>query len=669
LAQPKLQSIEVDDIPLSTRSRMRVLANDLAGALVFGYGLNCSSHIFTMGKTSDFIGHTMQHIVERLVAEREDALTKDSAVKARRTPKQNASVGALRAAMRASDGSSPAVVSELCGHPTSPDGDGLVAQKAALLVIDRTCDMLTPGVQSDRSPLAHRIINTLSRQSAAPGTSASQPAGSSTSLKGYTLCDLHPDQGLRSGAVESLAPSLADTISPLSQVITSRGEQAGIHALCGGLRELAAAQGTKASFGNTIADAEIVLRSVVHNADYKIVPSLYSARTSKLIGHAISAIAAANHATNNSSAIFSGSDIKFRISYEVRRAREHALLKILSAPKAGIAEAVSFIVSFLARKAIDRKQATDPCAGPPCILHTIHLVVISLSIVGCDFGTERATAAESLAVAKEAIVDRVVALQDSTGAGSSGFEELTVLEHCGLLITQAKTLSEINRSVDAVMHRLLEHAVENESGMFGGDSSSILRFNGAFADAARSQLRSQHVRLSHSDRDGAGIASSSAGEVVGLLGLLVGNILDAACEVDDRFGIGKGRNAHKIPFPLDILTHVQSPLERLKRAGLGLLSRGFSLWNGESAAIAPKLGRGVNADGLAHPADYDTLVVFVVGGVSYREIAQIQEQVELYYDTNDALSGELPRHKKRIRVIVGSTRTISSSNLLDILIN
>jgi hypothetical protein len=672
-AQPKLHSIEVEDIPLSTRSRMRVLANDLAGALVFGYGLDCTSHIFTMGKTSDFIGHTMQHIVERLVAQREDALTKDFAVKARRTPKQHASVGALRAAMRASDGSSPAVVSELCGHPQSPDDDGLVPLKAALLVIDRTCDMLTPGVQSDRSPLAHRVINTLNRQSAAPRSSVPQPTGSTTSLKGHTLCDLNPGQRLQFGAVESLSPSLADTIGPLSLAVTCspRGEQDGIQALCGGLRELAEAQGTKTRVGNTIADAESILRNVLQNVNNKSVPSLYSARNSKLIGHTLSAIAAVNHATKASGAVCSSSDIKFQITYDIRRARERALLQILSAPKAGLAEAVSFIVSFLAHRALDGRQATDPCGGPPCILHTILLIVMSLSVVGCDFGNERecATTVECLSVAKEALVDRVVSLLDSTGIGSSGQEELTVLEQFGMHFLQTKTLSEINRLVDVVMNRLLEHAVENESGMFEGDSSSILRFNGAFAGAARLQLRSQHGRWAQSVRGDASVASSSTDDVVGLLGLLVGNILDAACEVDDRLGIGKGRNSNKISFPLEILSHVQSPLERLKRAGFGLLSKGFSLWNGEAAAIAPKHGRGVNVDGLAHPADYDTLVIFVVGGVSYREIAQIQEQVELYYDTNTASSGELLRHKKRMRVIVGSTRTISSSNLLDMLIN
>ena len=75
-------------------------------------------------------------------------------------------------------------------------------------------------------------------------------------------------------------------------------------------------------------------------------------------------------------------------------------------------------------------------------------------------------------------------------------------------------------------------------------------------------------------------------------------------------GSGSGSGGEDI---LSAFEHVESPIQQLKRAGLGLLSRGL----GSLGLQAP----------VAAPADAPiegVVVVCVVGGVSYVEVGQVQ---------------------------------------------
>ena len=682
--QPSLHSIDVNDIPSATRSRMRVLVHELAGALVFGYSLDCSSHVFTLGKTADFIGHTIQPAIERLVALRDEALNTGTFGSVKRIHKQNMNVGAIRAAMHLSDGTPTEVLRQLYGQqPQNPNGDSLIAQRASLLIIDRASDMLTPGVQTSAAPLAHRIINTLQRHRVKlQQSSAHSGKGVSTGIetpKSYSLCDLNPQQ-LQGSLMEGFVPSLVDATSAyaISACTSSKGEEQGITELCSSLNSLAKIQGKEGTgvSGNSIEAAEATLRSVIHNATNNSTPSfsLYGLQSSTLLGHAVSAVAAFKQA-GEFNVISSVSDVAFQVSYEVRRAREHALLQILSVPNSGLAESIPFVLSFFSNSSSlsNKKCVRDPCIGQSCVLHTLFLLLMTVSLVGCGSKDESehlrndyAAAAASLSLVSDAIVDRIVYLQDVSSVGTHNRTgELEALKRCGFDFVQSNSLSEITRAVEAIMGRILEHALDNDvKAVLEADSDVQSKFSGTFARVARSQLRAEYIGTGGGRAIARTLSSSSVTtkdiNIIGLLALLVGSILEKACDADGLVG-WHAASCRRITLPLQMLMHVQSPLEKLKQAGLGLLNKGLSLW-GSSDSIVQGVGRSINSDGQAHPADYETLVVFVIGGISYRELSQIQEQLELYYSNHD----EDERYEtKRMRVIVGSSRTYSSVNMLD----
>jgi hypothetical protein len=185
--QAIVNDIEVEHIPSKCRHHMRVLAHELAGALVYNYHVDCSQHIFTCGKTSEFIGFTLQPIIESLLKHRMISLQQahsnsisggggtSNGIKASLESKAKGGIRsgvhkentriidvAQRVAMRWGE-ASPLLMSELYGQSVGAGAGGvgtttgdagvgeemneiLQPEKASLLLIDRTCDLFTPSI-------------------------------------------------------------------------------------------------------------------------------------------------------------------------------------------------------------------------------------------------------------------------------------------------------------------------------------------------------------------------------------------------------------------------------------------------------------------------------------------------------------------------------------------
>jgi len=653
--QPCIHNIDVEHIPACTRACMRVLAHELAGALVFGHHLDCTSHMFSVGKTADFIGHTMQPVLEHLLRDRAAALE----------PVQQPQRAGLKAALQLSEGG---VL--LYGQHLTPDGDGRSAQKASLLLVDRVCDLVTPAVHTAAAPLAHRIVNALQRQREATAAGSEERRN-----RGAPLCDLRPTQ-----TATGVAASMLDVSSAYAQTVVSSsgGEEHAISELCQALRAVAAEVGTDSAptAGRGIADAERLLSGILQHVNTRgaVASAAARLRHSTLFSNAASAICAYKMSTH--AAVDEGGEgeiLRFRVPYEARNAREQALLQLLCVPGTGLSEAIPFILSFLTPSS---SRPADPCAGAACILHTLSLLMISISLVGCggdedrgDAGGDSAAVSESLSLATSALVERVISLRDnarSSGGHDPDSRELSLLEQCGLIPPNSSSLSEITHFVDAAMDRLLEHALENHARacVMAGDASAeaAAKSSGLFARAARKQLRANSTGSVGRTVSRTVNRMTGKTEIIGLLARIVGTVVDTACNVDG-LGDAKHRSSsdRQLTLPLDMLLHVESPLEKIKRAGLGFLTKGLSLWGGGGAVVRGS-GRSINANGEPHPADYDTLVVFVIGGISYRELGQVREQLELYYSKEE---GANTYTKKRMKVILGSTGILSAVDLLD----
>mgnify|MGYP005990743657 CR=1 FL=1 len=663
--QPCIHDIDVQDISADKRGQMRVLAHELAGSLVFGHNLDCLSHMFTIGKTADFIGHTMQPVLERLLQQRATALD----VEGQKGQKAQERHAGIRAALQLSE---RGVL--LYGQHLTPDGDGRSAEKASLLLIDRVCDLVTPAVHTATAPLAHRIVNTLRRQVEALTGAA---GGGGLHERNVHLCDLQP--GAPSHTVGGIAASLLDVRSPFAQTTTSSsgGEAAACEELCGALRGLAKEAGLDAAaaspLGRTIADAEQLLQQIMQHVGDKssLAGASFRLRHAPLLGLAAGAVCAFRSPAEDKTREVLG----FRVPFEVRSAREHALLQLLCVPGAGLAEAIPFITSFLTPS----PRSADPCVGDACVLHTLSLLMISISLVGCggsedegDANGDSRAVLQSLSLATSAVVERVIALHDNASVVDSG--ELALLVRLQLVPPHTSSLSEITHFIEGVMDRFLEHALDNHARASSvlGDASSdaAAACSGTFARAARKQLRANSIGSVGRSVSRTVNRLTGKTDIIGLLARMVGVVIDTACNVD---GLGdskhRGSSERQLMLPLDMLLHVEAPMDKIKRAGLKFLSKGLSLWgSGGGSAVVQGSGRSVNANGLPHPADYDTLVVFVIGGISYRELGQVREQLELYYGCGGATGGSTYA-KKRLKVIVGSTSTLSVDNLLELFIH
>jgi len=115
----------VEDLTPPQRATLKHLAHEIAAASVFDLGLDPTSSIFTMGKTSALVGHTLQQLLEGQLEERRQR----------------------------------ALVLEQKGQDAPA-----VCRSATLLLVDRSCDLFSPSQHDGAGPLVHRILSMLPRQ-------------------------------------------------------------------------------------------------------------------------------------------------------------------------------------------------------------------------------------------------------------------------------------------------------------------------------------------------------------------------------------------------------------------------------------------------------------------------------------------------------------------------
>jgi hypothetical protein len=122
---------------------------------------------------------------------------------------------------------------------------------------------------------------------------------------------------------------------------------------------------------------------------------------------------------------------------------------------------------------------------------------------------------------------------------------------------------------------------------------------------------------------------------------------------------GSGTRITNSATSMSCFEHIETPIQQLKRASLGLLSQGLG-----------RLGFGAGAAGnprRTHPAAQTTVVIVVIGGISLKEVAEVQALVNSHYHGDEG-NFERERHpstkvSEPIKVILGST-CLTSSDLL-----
>ena len=106
--------------------------------------------------------------------------------------------------------------------------------------------------------------------------------------------------------------------------------------------------------------------------------------------------------------------------------------------------------------------------------------------------------------------------------------------------------------------------------------------------------------------------------------------------------------------PLSMMEYIESPMAKLKRAGLGLLSQGLGAFGFGGGSTNPARSSeprmGIEAP---HPGDSPVIVIFVVGGIVHSELEQIRA----------ALVAHRQQQQNAPRVIIASNRSLSAPEL------
>jgi hypothetical protein len=106
---------------------------------------------------------------------------------------------------------------------------------------------------------------------------------------------------------------------------------------------------------------------------------------------------------------------------------------------------------------------------------------------------------------------------------------------------------------------------------------------------------------------------------------------------------------------LTCFEHIETPIQQLKRAGLGLLSQGLGRSVGMQIErffcanlLSNRLGfAGASMSSRPHPAAQSTIVIIVIGGISLKEVTEVQNEIRKHYEKNP---GTAP-----VKIILGST--------------
>lgn len=693
-----IHHIEAAELPYHAKVRLRCLAHELAGALVHDLNVAADTHIFALGKTSSLLGHSMQPIMTALLQQR-IALDEEDHI----DPRESEHGSGLR-------GLDAAAATQLardvrtggfnkCNRPPPPI-------TASLLLLDRTEDLFTPSSHSP-SPLAHRILSTLPRTVGTYLAAVDDDSGDRHGLtqpaviqKTYPLCDVdvcsaviaeiasYPDDaGLRATGVDlplaalsslpyELNPSIcgctgwtncdaSSKINELYGALYTRSEEDSRAMLVSSLKDAIVRQGAKEpppkkrGYG---AEILAYTQALMGNGKRGIKACVQERELLAICGTVIesmqrSASKAAAATGKGSSPSINGVLAGWQCSFEVKAARERALDDILQAALSSFAECVPFLLSFLhpemcsKTKASESSTNTDPCMGPPDVAHLLTLCTRAASLLGLQGRVLSSDGANfesnPLAQALRQDLQRFFsAIGDHICSGRASAGELNHLVSMGLL--PAQVVEELSAEDEKD-----EWADEEED-----DYARRRRIELQMADVT-SNWHNRVMELASSLRSGCDEDGSPTAVVDMLERLKRVSKHDPEGGTTPRLSDDRATGSDKSQLPgVAALTiralvrpldsaesqfppfeHIETPLQQLKRAGLGLLSQGLSFFGTNVSPVAPP----------PSPRDHNTVILFVLGGISFRELMQIRQEV-------DAAIG------RKVRIIVGSNRLVAGED-------
>jgi hypothetical protein len=203
-----------------------------------------------------------------------------------------------------------------------------------------------------------------------------------------------------------------------------------------------------------------------------------------------------------------------------------------------------------------------------------------------------------------------------------------------ILETSLKPVLEISQMYTAVRQKLSSKNVSLHQNPFD-----------LLTDSTILEARNEFITSNHSKESN----SPNLNNHPGLLARIVQDCISYKSQKNNLFAASPLSPSTTHGNLMKLLEHIENPFQQLAKKGFGLLSRGLG-----------RLGFGTeNEDSrmVEHPGNNDTLVVFIVGGISFKEVGQVQSLLQEYQNITGT------------KVILMSNNVVSSEELLQLVFN
>jgi hypothetical protein len=550
-----ISDIQVDDIPVEMKQPLRQVAHHLARALIFDLGVDPSSSIYTLGYTSKLVGPTLLSEVENIV----NHLSKDT-LDDRSTSEVARLSEILRAGLFAS---SPA---------KNGTSERTSLEKASLIMIDRTEDLISPVSQANGSSLLHRIFSASSHNSDIDGN------------RGDTL-------PLSSPLVNQIASDDSNSIPKVHSDSIFCSEEIGLRTLCEELKFEARKLGLTDIMSNEydiLQEIPTLVTSLQRNFHAQ---SSYSGNTVLLFASiVVEAMKMNANITEENMATIPPDRQKKYI--------EERILSHFSSDGRAKYTCEATRDSILSFGSLIDEIAQGAISKPEVDIQHLLLLVIGLLSMCHDENNE-----ETFAVI-EAVKGKITTLVLSRLSESELLKLSFIPKHL-------RTSSLQNRASGMFEKEVL--VMEKSSPTT--DKREILDI---FSPTVKEHVSSVVNLALHTRSEVASMHSFNSSE--GLLASLMKALLSTDA------------SKSKMEYSLN---HVVNPLTQLAGAALNLFSSfGFSS----------------NAHSQARVADNGTIIVFVLGGISFKEAKQVKDAI-------------LEAHSSSKRIVILSNDLVSPNSL------
>eukprot|EP01038_Epipyxis_sp_PR26KG_P007461 gene7461-10171_t len=627
------------DLPPNVKFDLKVLTHHLAGSIIFNLGLDPTGAVFALGKTASLVGNNLQPAIESM-----------NKLKAFSTHHYGIQL------YYDSYSSSKSINEEESVIPS--------CDPASLIIIDRSEDYYTPSSFHHESPLAHRVSSILKANQCAEidieiksnlihFSSGEEPIVDDAlhqPMSGLSNLSLPTTPSLCYRQSDAMTEKDLQNIETLNYSIMAKKEEEGQKEMCSQLASLISIEnGTQPPPKKRGVGAAVLalVQSLIESPglhsngidnDIKEIlgynPSL-CVKYNNMINLAASIIEAMQRSSNKQFSTL----CSWQCSYDVRAARDAELEAVIS-QNDDLDVALAQILIYFIQGNNDNNQEKsknnsikmkgkakeNPCQGPVDVIYTLLSVVSELSELEYlrSISYLSAIVVDDVTRYRSCLREMNSLMNSLTDADEqSNRSSLSVDEQLGEKLTfLEEELEQLKSSVHLYISESLNPLIELHN--YYCRNNEIIMTSHSTSPHHDLDLTNHPISILSDLIDVDNRDNAKSKEVVGLVARLMKEYLSQRVSKNNLFQAEHATHSndesggqHEL---CKLLEYIESPIQKMKRAGLGMLSMGLGRLGFASNSLS--------TSSIPRPSDNSVLIIFIIGGVSYREVQQVQSLLD-----------------------------------------